>query len=82
MRKRSRPKRIIRCCKPTLCQEYDNKKFLIVVYGRPTQKVWDFTGRCDSRGCCLPPFVEAVDHKDGNIYHCLEPKLCMQQKEM
>ena len=57
------PKRIIRSGKPAKCPECGNKKFLIVVYGMPTQKVWDDTGRYDCRGCCLPPFVE-VDKND------------------
>ena len=80
MVKRGKPKRIIRCRKPTVCPECGNRKFLIVVYGMPTQKVWDDTGRYDCRGCCLPPFVEVVDHKDGNIYHCPEPKYVCSKK--
>jgi hypothetical protein len=80
MGKRGKPKRIIRCSKPTVCPECGNRKFLIVVYGMPTQKVWDDTGRYDCRGCCLPPFVEVVDHKDGNIYHCPEPKYVCSKK--
>ena len=63
MGKRGKPKRIIRCSKPTVCPECGNRKFLIVVYGMPTQKVWDDTGRYDCRGCCLPPFVEVVTIK-------------------
>ena len=58
---RLKPKRIIRSGKPAVCPECGNRKFLIVVYGMPTQKVWDDTGRYDCRGCCLPPYVEVVD---------------------
>ena len=50
MGKRGKPKRIIRCAKPAKCPECGNRKFLIVVYGMPTQKVWDDTGRYDCRG--------------------------------
>ena len=80
MGERDKPKKIIRCGKPTVCPECGNRKFLIVFYGRPTQKVWDDTGRYDCRGCCLPPFVEVIDHKDGNVYHCPEPKYVCSKK--
>ena len=80
MVKRGNPKRIIRCGKPTVCPECGNRNFLVVVYGMPSQKVWDDTGSYDCRGCCLPPFVEVVDHKDGNIYHCPEPKYVCSNK--
>ena len=80
MVKRGKPKRIIRSGKPSVCPECGNRNFLIIVYGMPTQKVWDDTGRYDCRGCCLPPFVEVVDHKDGNIYHCPEPKYVCSKK--
>ena len=74
------PKRIIRSGKPAKCPECGNKKFLIVVYGMPTQRIWDDTGRYDCRGCCLPPYREVVDHKDGNTYHCPEPKYVCSKK--
>ena len=51
MVKRGKPKRIIRCGKPTVCPECGNRNFLIVVYGKPTQKVWDDTGRYDCTEC-------------------------------
>ena len=46
----------------------------------PTQKIWDDTGRYDCRGCCLPSFVEVVDHKDGETYFCPEPKYVCSKK--
>ena len=78
---RKQPKRVIRSGKPAVCPECGNRKFLIVVFGMPTQKIWDDTGRYDCRGCCLPPYVEVVDHKDGNIYHCPEPKYVCSKKK-
>ena len=46
----------------------------------PTQKVWDNTARYDCRGCCPPTFVEVLNHKDGNIYNCPEPKYVCSNK--
>ena len=41
MGKRGLPKRIIRCAKPAKCPRCDNRHFLIVVYGYPSNEVID-----------------------------------------
>ena len=72
MGKRGKPKRIMRCGKPKRCPECKKENLLKVVYGMPSNKVWDNVEKYDIRGCCLPPFQEVKD-KSGNIYHCPEP---------
>ena len=53
MGKRGKPKRIIRCAKPAKCPSCANRHFLIVVYGYPSNEVWDNVDKYDIRGCCL-----------------------------
>ena len=55
MGKRGKPKRIIRCAKPAKCPSCENRHFLIVVYGYPSNEVWDNVDKYDIRGCCFHP---------------------------